>query len=135
MNDSIDTENIKLDTKNREIDTRNREIDTRNREIELEYKKMESKFELSKQGLMSGSVGVGMSFVTVLFLVGFAYYTAPTDQPVFAGWHIVAIILILVVGLVAYFSLVFWREVKLSAELSEKGIKLDGGTGRESKDA
>ena len=120
-------------TKNSEEIERLR-LDTRNRELDIEKKRLDLKFELSRRGLMSGSVGVGLSFVSVLFLVSVAYYNAPTDQPVFSGWHIVAIILILIAGVIAYFSLVFWREVKLSAEISEKGIKLDGATGGTAKD-
>ena len=93
-----------------------RKLDTRNKELEIEEIRLNHKYNLSKQGLMSGSVGVGFAFFTVLFLIAAAYYKAPVSQPVFSGWHIVAIIFILVAGLVLYFSLVFWREVKLAAE-------------------
>ncbi len=109
------------------IDTLRLEIEKTR--LEVEKTRIARKFQLSHQGLKSGSVGVGLVFVTVLFLIGAAFYKAPPDQAVFSGWHLVTIIFILVAGLVAYFSLVFWREVKLAAELSDKGAKVGIETG------
>ncbi len=109
-------------------DLESKRLDIREKELEIEKIRLDHKYSLSKQGLMSGSVGVGLAFLIVLALIAGTF----ADQSIFSGWHIVAIILILVFGLVMYFSLVFWREVKLAAELSENGLKIDAGLGKKS---
>ena len=88
-------------------------------------------FDLSQRGLKSGAVGVGLVFFTVLVLIVAAYWRTPSNVPVFSGWNLVAIIFILVGGLVIYFSLVFRKEVKLAAELSKDGAKIDMGSGKD----
>ncbi len=104
-------------------------LDLEKRKLVLEERKLEKKFELSQQGLKSGLLTVGLVFVGILLVLGAAYFTASDGQPPLSGWHFVAIIFILCVSLLSYFSLVFWRETKLAAEFSAEGARVDMETG------
>jgi uncharacterized SAM-binding protein YcdF (DUF218 family) len=113
------------------LDTQRGDAEIEKMRIKLADDINKRKFDLSKQGLKSGSVGVGLVFCTVLVLIIAAYWRTPTDTTVLSGWNLVAIIFILVGGLVGYFSLVFWREVKLAAELSKEGGRIGINTGQD----
>lgn len=104
----------------------------RKEELELQLKRLENERELSLAGLLKGSTTAIAAMVSVLATIGLAILSvALTDTSVISGTHIVIIAALVVFGLVAYFSFVFRRRVKLNAEIEETRAKLELLTGED----
>ncbi len=87
--------------------------------FDFQQERMEKQIELARQGLQSGSIGVGASVVLFALLVLSAFIKTPDGQELFSGDQLVWLAIVIVGGLVTYFALVFNREVNLSAKLGQ----------------
>ena len=96
-------------------------------QIAARLEELNRKYDLASQGLKSGSTGVGLGFFVAVFVVAIAAATHLFgDQPLFTGSQVTWVIGIVVVGLLAYFAMVFFREFGVRAEISEtKKIIID----------
>ena len=88
--------------------------------LEFEREKMKLSYDLTSQGLRSGSVAVCLVFVGVMAMLLVAYLTSPKDAALFTGIHIVMAVVVLTVGVVAYFAFVFKREARLMTKLTDQ---------------
>ena len=88
---------------------------------------------MATQGLRSGSVAVGLVFVGTMAMLLVGYLTSPTDVALFTGIHIVMAVVVLTVGVVAYFAFVFKREAHLMAKLTGQS-EIGFSSGKETSD-
>ena len=100
--------------------------DQSERELEAQIEELVREHDLAKAVLRIGFFGTIIAAVTaVVILLIVSFTVIKTGEQLLSGNHFVAIVAIVVVGLVAFFSVVQGRVARIKVELSEARQSLD----------
>jgi hypothetical protein len=94
--------------------------------LELQKLRLEREYELARMGLGKTVTTTGMAIVSVLITMLLAFGAAMWGTRAFlSGTEIVAIVIVVAIGLVAFAAMVFGRAARLKARISQTDKELE----------